>query len=103
MKDKATKIYLIGTWRDFGPFGQMVGMRVVGYYTDLETAKQCVEENWGDIYEDGYYHYAVIEDAEPGLYKTCMSKPLFYNWKDGKYTKIKRPKALKNNFGFTIG
>ena len=49
MKDKATKIYLIGTWRDFGAFGERVYMRVVGYYTDLETAKKCIEENPDEV------------------------------------------------------
>ncbi len=81
--------------------------RVAGYFLDLEEAKQCVEQNWGDLYEDGYYKYAVIEDVEPGLYRSAHSKPIFYKWvggiDDGGYKKTRRPKYWKRTWGFTVG
>ena len=59
-----------------------------------------------NIYEDGYYKYAVIEALEPGLYPICLT-PIFYKWegdsKTGGYKRIKRPAATKNFGGFTIG
>ena len=101
------KVYFVATFRGLAKNYGTSGTRVVGYFEDLETAKKCVKENWGDIYEDGYYKYAVIEDVEDGLYRSAESKPQFYKWvgdiKTGGYRPIKRPRALKNIFGFTIG
>lgn len=95
-------VYFVATIRNIDVEGTL-GTRVVGYFTTPEEAKQCVEENWGDIYEDGYYKYAVIEDVEPGLYTSCESTPIFYKWIDGRYQQIERPVELKGFFGFTIG
>lgn len=98
------KAYFVATIRDIDIEGTR-GTRVVGYYTKLKDAKQCIEENWGDIYEDGYYKYAVIEDVQPGLYMSCESTPIFYQWdkKEKKFKQIDRPSELKGYFGFTIG
>ena len=104
------KVYFIATandckkdelgWLDWGK-----SHRVVGFFEDLETAKKAVEENWGDLYEDGYYKYAIIEEREDGLYSHCEN-PLFYKWegtvKDGRYKPIDRPEATKGFCNFTI-
>jgi len=103
--------YFIGTFQklytDKLGWAHTDGMRVVGYYEDLETAKKCLAENWCDLYECGYYPYAVIEDVEPGLYRSAESHPIFFKWegdeKTGGYKEIERPEELKNTFGFTIG
>ena len=68
----------------------------------LEEAKHVVKKNICDIHED-YYKYAVIEDVEPGLYKSCDSTPIFFKWEDGGYKEIDKPTELKVFFGFTIG
>ena len=100
------KIYLVATIQDIKEKG-IFGKRVLGYFEDLEVAKKCVEENWYDIYEHGYYKYAVIEDIEPGIYMSDTATPIFYKWvgdiKTGCYKKIKKPAELKGTFGFTIG
>ena len=104
------KVYFIATandikkdelgWLDWGK-----SHRVVGFYTDLETAKQAVEKNCCDLYENGYYKYAIIEEREDGLYSYCEN-PLFYKWegtiKDGGYKPIDRPEATNGFCGFTI-
>ena len=48
--------------------GDIVEDRVVGWYSDLKIAKQCVEEDWADFDEAGYYNYVVIERNVEGLY-----------------------------------
>ncbi len=96
------KVYFVATIRNINLEGTM-GTRTVGYFETLEEARKCVEENWGDIYEEGYYKYAVIEDVEPGIYMSAESNPIFFKWKDGKYQEIERPVELKGFFGFTIG
>lgn len=103
------KLYFIGTFEDISSdsLSYPLGMRVVGFHLDFDTAKKCVEENWADLYEDGLYKYAVIEEAEPGLYQTIHSHPIFYKWigdsETGSYKLIDKPKEFKNIRGFTIG
>ena len=96
------KVYFIATIRNIDIEGT-AGTRVVGYYEDLETARKAVEENWGDLYEDGYYKYAVIEDVEPGLYRSDEAHPIFFKWEDGGFNEIDKPVELNGFFGFTIG
>ena len=90
-----------------GPLPHHKEMRVVGYYLNLETAKRCIEENWADLYEDGFYKYAVIEEVGPGLYQTMHSHPIVYKWSGDSGTggnkQIDRPKEFKNIRGYTIG
>ena len=105
------KLYFVATIKDIdtktNSFDNTPDKRVVGYFLNLETAKKSIEENWCDLYEDGLYKYAVIEDVKPGLYQSVNSKPIFYKWvgdvDSGGYKRIKRPKSLKNIWGVAIG
>ena len=105
------KIYFVATCRDIkkdelGWLDYGGAHRVVGFFPDMETARKAVEENWCDLYEDGYYKYAIIEEHEDGLYSICEN-PVFFKWegtiKEGGYKEIERPEATKGFFGFTIG
>ena len=100
------KIYIVATFRGYDTEGTY-GTRVVGWFPTKKDAVRCVTENWGDIYEDKYYPFAVIEDVMPGLYQTCESTPIFFKWegsiKEGRYKKMKKPAELNHFFGFTIG
>lgn len=109
------KIYLVATIKNIqskieaklnGMFGiAYIGeTRTVGYFTTLEEAKKCIEENWGDIQEH-YYKYAVIEEVEDGLYKSINSESIWYKWSNtqDRYIQIDKPAQLSNEFGFTIG
>ena len=100
------KAYFIATCNDlkkddhgFIDFGK--SHRVVGFYPSLKAAKKCVEENWGDLYEDGYYKYAIIEGLQHGIYQTC-SRPIFYKWDGDGYKRIHRPKITKGFSNFTL-
>ena len=101
------KIYLVATFRKYSAEYGTEGSRTVGWFPTKKDAVKCITENWGDIYEDGYYPFAVIEDVQPGLYQTCESTPIFFKWegdvKTGGYKKTKKPKELGHFFGFTIG
>lgn len=54
--------------------------RTVGCFPDLESARQCASENWGDIYENGWYPWLVIEEMEWGLYPHSIGKRWFFKW-----------------------
>lgn len=105
------KLYFVATIEDAetkaNPMDHVPDKRIVGYFLDLDTAKKCIEENWCDLYESGYYKYAVIEDVEPGLYNSMHSKPIFYKWHGdadtGSYKRTRRPKSWNHIWGFTIG
>jgi hypothetical protein len=78
--------------------------RCVGYFFDLKDAILCVTENWGDLYECGYYTHAVIETVKPGIYSYPRPE-LWHRWsKETKgYQLIAKPEGLKNVVGFGIG
>lgn len=80
--------------------------RCVGYVSSLDEAIRIVENNIGDLYEEGYYPYAVIENIPEGIYKYDQN-PIWFKFDDRKY-KYKRvderPSYIDNHFvGFGIG
>jgi len=50
--------------------------RTPGFYKTCSKAQDCIKNNWGDIFENGFYNYAVIEYIKPGLYEDIIEK----NW-----------------------
>jgi len=68
----------------------------VGYYHDLKTAQECLEENWGDLEEAGWYTEAVIEEVLPGLYPVCLGRTRWYY--KFKYNDPEDPKAGDGNW-----
>lgn len=70
--------------------------RTWGWYSKLEDAQKCVEENWADIYE-GSYGYAVIEEVHEGiLHGANTPREWWYkwqgSWEKGKYKPWNKPK-----------
>lgn len=81
--------------------------RTPGFFLTLEEAKQCVEENWGDIHETGY-EYVVIEKTPPGLYTGgFIEEEWWYRWEgdrdEGKYVETEKPECTKCIVGWGIG
>ena len=81
--------------------------RTVGYFLSLEEAKRCVEENWGDIYEMGWYPEAVIEEVEAGLYPSPFEfAQYFYRWEgnpdDGCYKPCDAFEGAEEVTGFCL-
>ena len=92
------KIYLVATIKDI----DSLESRTVGCAETLEEAQRWVENNVCDIFEY-YYRYAVIEDVGPGIYAATEATSIWYEWIDGKYTQIEKPKELEHVICFTIG
>lgn len=95
-------IYTVMTYRYYDQWGPQE-YRTVGYYPTLEEAREAVETNACDIYEAGYYPYAMIEDVKPGLYGSADSHPIFFEWKIDGYKEVERPKEFDHLAGFTMG
>lgn len=83
----------------------IVRERTWGWYPTLEEAKEAVERNYADLYEDGYYPQAVIEEICPGVLQGCETpKEWWYEWKGtrqkGAYKSWQKPKDFNNIVGF---
>lgn len=76
--------------------------RTVGWFVDLETATQCILQNWGDINETSYDH-AVIERVTPGLYAIDDRQEKWFEWQDGRYVASEKPERLIGTVFFSMG
>jgi len=84
--------------------------RCIGWLESCHAAFQEVRNNSGDIYEEGYYHYAVIEEVTPGIY-TFPRKEFWFEWSRGKDGIIspgyvileKKPNRFNNVVCFSMG
>ena len=95
--------YFITMFQGWDKYGTK-GSRCVGYFPKYSEAREEVINNALDIYEDGYYPYAVIEAVEPGIYSIC-EVPIFFkfNKETKKYEPIECPEELRIFRGFGIG
>lgn len=81
--------------------------RLVGWYTSLEEAKKCVENDSMGFDEAGYYNFIVIERVVEGIYnmgghgldKICE---WWYTYtEDGEiWVECKKPKIFKDTCDF---
>jgi hypothetical protein len=88
--------------------------RCWGWYKDLERAERCVKENWGDIYENGYYNLALIEPITEGMIGVCpgderwfkvvaLPEDTFKPLEEYKIVEIQAPKIFANICGWSLG
>ena len=81
----------------------IVRERTWGWYSTFEQAKYAVEQNACDMYEDGYYNHALIEETSEGVCAYDI-KETWYKWKGtwrkGGYKPATKPKEYHNVIGF---
>ncbi len=84
-------------------------MRLVGWYSNLKKAQKCVEEDWADFDEAGYYNYIVIERMVEGLYNLSgvlldRQTEWWYVYDEvKKWVSCEKPKCLKHMINFGLG
>lgn len=49
--------------------------RIVGFMHDKKKAIEIIEDNVGDLYEEGYYPYALVEEVPEGIYGIARNLP----------------------------
>jgi hypothetical protein len=82
-----------------------LNQRCVGFFFDLESAKNSVIRNDLDIYEH-QYNVVVIEKSYEGFFNygepesDCWYK---FNKQTEKYEKIEKPDCFKTSIGFGMG
>lgn len=93
-------IYTITTVRH----ALQAGSRAVGFYYDQEVAIDNLVNNVMDIYEEGYYPYAVIECLTQGVY-VYPREELWFRWNrdNGKYEPCEKPERFKQTVGWSLG
>lgn len=104
MRKKSRKpIYTITTLKDLS-IENLNQSRCVGFYYDLDFTIEAVENNSCDIYEDGHYQYAVVEEFKEGIYN-FQNKEIWFEWnkRKKKYKKIEKPKQLNYIICFGMG
>jgi len=76
--------------------------RLVGFYKNLEKAKQCVDEDWPHFDECGYYNYIVIEGLEEGCYPGLGDNEWWYrhDWDAKKWIPCEKPKCFAGLVNF---
>ena len=88
------------------PHNEMsVGHRIVGCFENFLLARTCVLENLGDIYENGYYEHAIIEELPFRLYP-IPEQQFYYHWETdqsgkGVYVSKPFPEYLKGQLFFS--
>ena len=97
---KKDPIYTITTIRYSGNYDS----RCVGFFHEKEWAIQAVKENLGDINEDGYYRYCVIEEVRPSIYQ-YDDNAMWFTWNNSKheYEQCEKPEKFRNTCGWGIG
>ena len=107
-----TSLYLKKVKEDEKVVGQTLThdrSRFVGWYSNLKTAQKCVEEDWADFDEAGYYNYIVIERMVEGLYNMSgilldRQTEWWYVYDDvKKWVPCSKPKSLKHMINFGLG
>ena len=96
-------MFFIRTFKlDVDPEGELFNIddvilreRTVGFFRRMEEAFLAVSNNRMDIFEDGYYNYAVIERVGQGLYPRVNELQwFFYDYQDRSVLTVTRPAIL---------
>lgn len=83
--------------------------RCVGYFLTFQAAENNVLVNRGDMFECGYYNYAIIEEVCEGIYPiSCIDHRWFYKFVfsyegEDAITPCSDPEFAKAIYCFSIG
>lgn len=83
---------------------EVIRSRTVGYFINEQDAIIRLENNVFDLYECGYYDYAIIENIPEGIYQ-YDDNPKWFKWDETKqgFYSCEVPKGFENAFGLSIG
>jgi hypothetical protein len=86
--------------------------RCIGWFESCADAFNEVRNNSGDMYEEGHYRYAVIEEVNSGIY-SFPRKEFWFEWSENRVSKSipvpgyiildKKPNRFNNVVCFSMG
>ena len=84
-------------WLDIG------ASRTFGYYDNLNTCIQALNQNWCDMFEY-LYEYAIVEKIGQGIHPECEER-WFFKWDDEKkgFFDISEPEEFKHYTNLSLG
>ena len=104
-KKEGVKMYFITTLRVLDKV--IDDYRTVGYFSSYRDAYDRVINNTCDIFEDGFYNYAVITFIEEGLYANSVEQQWFKMTRNNEVIAIieyhKRPEEIGEYKPYIIG
>jgi hypothetical protein len=82
--------------------------RCWGFFFKFEDAEKSVLNNWTDMFECGYYDYAVIEEFEEGICSIALPEKSkwyrsVYDGKKQTTTPCKCPKQFRQTCNWGLG
>lgn len=95
-------VYVVSTIR---PDAQDVHSenRAVAVCNNFEDAKEIIMENYGDIAEDGYYKYAVVEYTPVNHVYPDTTERWWWKWNGTTWENCDCPSEYERVIGFGIG
>lgn len=101
---KNPHIYTVVTMTSVDPNDRDHCKATVGFFYSKAEAVDAILRNACDIYEDGCYPYALIEELHPGLYPIPPVSELWFHWDPlvQGYHPIDRPSSLSGIVGFSL-
>ena len=78
--------------------------RTFGYFSDTDTCREALNENWADMCEAGYYTYAVIEEISEGIHSHAKQIAWFC-WDEERkgFYETEKPEWSNGWYGFALG
>jgi hypothetical protein len=73
------------------------GYRTWGYYFEESKAVRAVYENHTDIFEDGYYTLALVQEIPEGV-MAVPERTRYFQYEDHDIREINCPDCFKNFF-----
>lgn len=77
--------------------------RTIGWYSNFEEAEKAILEDHCNLWEDGYWHYASIEEVTFGVYPIPPKSEQWYRNRNEKIIKVDKPERFKIVVNFSIG
>ena len=97
------KMYFITCFSNFES-EYMENHRTFGYFSDTDTCREALNENWADMCEARYYTYAVIEEISEGIHSHAKQSAWF-RWDEEKegFYETEKPEWSNGWYGFALG
>ena len=78
--------------------------RCFGYFSTYQRAKEALEINECDMWEAGFYNYAVIERIEPGIHSHTEEMAWFkFDTEKRGFYEIPKPEETKGEYNYALG
>lgn len=83
--------------------------RVWGWYASIHDAEIAILTNATDMFECGYYNYAIIEEVDEGVLPICRNVGMYKAIYDKEHSndplvsKVKKPAWAKRVYNWSMG